>query len=105
MNRLKNILAIFSLKVNGCNPVLHNVSEVIIVYQRIRNFREDRDLTQQNMADHLQCSQRIYSNYERGDVDIPTSVLIKLANFHDTSIDYLLNLTDDPKPYPRKPKK
>jgi len=67
------------------------------MYQRIRDLREDRDLTQQNIADYLQCSQRIYSNYERGDVDIPTSVLIKLAHFHGTSVDYLLGLVDDPK--------
>jgi len=72
------------------------------MYQRIRDLREDKDLTQQNIADYLQCSQRIYSNYERGDVDIPTSVLIRLAYFHRTSIDYLLGLTDNSTPYPRK---
>ena len=72
------------------------------MYQRIRDLRDDKDLTQQNIADYLICSQRIYSHYERGDVDIPTSVLIKLANFHKTSVDYLLGLTDDPRPYPRK---
>ena len=72
------------------------------MYQRIRNLREDRDLTQKNMGEILNCSQRIYSNYERGDVDIPTHVLIKLAEFHNTSVDYLLNLTDDKRPYPRK---
>ena len=71
------------------------------MYRRIRDLREDKDLTQQNMADYLQCSQRIYSNYERGDVDIPTSVLIKLANIHNTSTDYLFELTDNPKPYPK----
>jgi len=71
------------------------------MYQRIRDLREDKDLTQQNMADYLQCSQRIYSNYECGDVDVPTSVLIKLAHFHCTSVDYLLGLTNDTKSYPR----
>ena len=63
---------------------------------------EDRDLTQKNMGEILNCSQRIYSNYECGDVDIPTHILIKLAEFHNTSVDYLLNLTDDKRPYPRK---
>ena len=72
------------------------------MYQRIRDLREDRDLTQKNMGDILNCSQRIYSNYECGDVDIPTHILIKLAEFHNTSVDYLLNLTDDKRPYPRK---
>jgi hypothetical protein len=49
----------------------------------------------------LQCSQRIYSNYERGDVDIPTAILIKLAEFHETSTDYLLNRTNQKAPYPK----
>ena len=69
------------------------------MYQRIRDLREDRDLTQKNMGEILNCSQRIYSNYECGDVDIPTHILIKLAEFHNTSVDYLLNLTDDKRPY------
>lgn len=49
------------------------------MYKRIRDLREDRDLTQKNMGEILNCSQRIYSNYECGDVDIPTQILIKLA--------------------------
>ena len=64
-------------------------------YDRIRNLREDRDLTQKQMGEILSCSQRVYSNYERGDIDIPTSVLIKLADFHNVSIDYLLNRTEN----------
>ena len=67
-------------------------------YGRIRDLREDRDLTQKQMAEVLNCSQRIYSNYERGDVDIPTEILRKLAEFHHTSVDYLLGLTDEPRP-------
>ncbi|WP_425280379.1 helix-turn-helix domain-containing protein [Paenibacillus ottowii] len=70
------------------------------LYQRIRDLREDRDLTQKRMAEYLNCSQRIYSNYERGDVDIPTRILIKLADFHNTSTDYLLNRTKQKNPYP-----
>lgn len=65
------------------------------MYERIRNLREDRDLTQKQMGEILSCSQRVYSNYERGDIDIPTSVLIKLADFHNVSIDYLLNRTEN----------
>lgn len=71
-------------------------------YTRIRAFREDKDMTQTEIARVLHCSQRVYSNYERGDIDIPTEVLRTLALFHGTSVDYLLELTDDPRPYPRK---
>ena len=71
-------------------------------YSRIRDLREDRDMTQTEMAQVLQCSQRIYSNYERGDVDVPTEILIKLAEFHRTSVDYPLGLTDEAAPYPRR---
>ena len=66
-------------------------------YKRIRDLREDRDLTQREMGDILSCSQRVYSNYERGDLDIPTEILIKLADFHHVSVDYILNRTDNPK--------
>lgn len=72
------------------------------MYKRIRDLREDRDLTQTQMGEILHCSQRIYSNYERGDVDIPTHILIKLSEFHNTSVDYLLGLTNEKRPYPRK---
>ena len=72
------------------------------MYQKIRDLREDKDLTQTQIAKILNCSQRIYSNYERGEVDIPTQVLIKLAEFHRTSVDFLLGLTDEKRPYPRK---
>jgi transcriptional regulator with XRE-family HTH domain len=71
------------------------------MYPRIRNLREDKDLTQVQVAEHLNCSQRIYSNYERGEVDIPTSILIKLADLHNTSTDYILNRTNRKKPYPK----
>lgn len=69
------------------------------MYPRIRNLREDKDLTQTELAIYLNCSQRIYSNYERGDVDIPTHILIKLADFHHTSTDYLLGRTNTKEPY------
>ena len=72
------------------------------MYQKIRDLREDKDLTQTQIAKILNCSQRIYSNYERGEVDIPTQVLIKLAELHGTSVDFLLGLTDEKRPYPRK---
>lgn len=64
------------------------------MYRRIRDLREDRDLTQREMGVILSCSQRVYSNYERGELDIPTDILIKLARFHNTTTDYILGLTD-----------
>ena len=71
------------------------------MYERVRNLREDKDWTQTLVAEHLNCSQRIYSNYERGEVDLPTDILIKLSYLHNTSIDYLLGITDNPEPYSR----
>lgn len=67
------------------------------MYERLKNLREDHDLKQREMAAILNCSQRVYSNYERGDIDVPTEVLITLANYYGVSIDYILNQTDNPK--------
>ena len=61
-----------------------------MIYTRIRDLREDKDLSQREMGEILSCSQRVYSNYERGELDIPTEILIKLAKFHKTSTDYIL---------------
>ncbi len=72
------------------------------MYRRIRDMREDRDLKQRDMAKVLGCSQVCYSYYEIGRSDIPTDVLIKLAQYYNTSVDYLLGLTDEARPYPRK---
>ncbi|MCI5615976.1 MAG: helix-turn-helix domain-containing protein [Clostridia bacterium] len=66
------------------------------MYRRIRDLREDHDLTQAQMGKLLSCSQRVYSNYERGDIDIPTAILLKLADHYDVSVDYLLGRTDNP---------
>lgn len=65
-------------------------------YRIIRELREDKDLTQSQMGQILSCSQRVYSNYERGDIDIPTATLIKLADFHNVSVDYIFERTDNP---------
>ena len=67
------------------------------MYQRIRYLREDRDLKQRQIADYLNCSQQVYSNYELGQRDIPTDILIKLSEFYGVSVDYLLGLTSNPK--------
>ena len=66
-------------------------------YRRIRDLREDNDLTQKQVAQSLNCSQQVYSNYELGQRDIPTDILIKLSEFYDVSTDYILGLSDDPK--------
>ena len=64
------------------------------MYNRIRDLREDKDLNQTQIAKHLGMSQTGYSKYETGENDIPTQILIKLARFYNTSIDYLLGQTD-----------
>ena len=69
------------------------------MYRRIRDLREDSDLFQKDLAEYLQSSQVCYSHYEIGKRDIPTDVLIKLADFYHTSTDYLLGLTDEKKAY------
>ena len=67
------------------------------MYRRIRDLREDKDLNQTQVAKILGMSQTGYSKYEKGENDLPTAILIKLADFYDVSIDYLLNRTDEPK--------
>ncbi len=76
------------------------MSENLVAYQNIRNMREDSDLTQNDLAKMLNCSQVAYSYYEIGRRDIPTEVLIKLARFYGCSTDYLLGLTKNKQPYP-----
>ena len=70
------------------------------MYRRIRDLREDSDLNQTSVAKHLGMSQTGYSKYETGENDIPTAILIKLARFYNTSIDYLLGETDQKERYP-----
>ena len=65
--------------------------------KKIRDLREDNDLKQRQLADFLNCSQQVYSNYELGQRDIPTDVLIRLADYYHVSIDYLLGQTSNPK--------
>lgn len=72
------------------------------MYKRLRSLREDKDMTQTEIGKMLGMSQTGYSQYELGINDIPTDILKKLAIFYGTSIDYLLDLTDEINPYPRK---
>ena len=66
---------------------------------RIRDIREDRDLTQKQIADFLHIRQNTYSQYENGHRQIPVEILVKLAQYYNTSVDYLLGMTDEAKPY------
>ncbi len=77
------------------------ICEDIVMYKRIRDLREDNDYFQKDIAEHLNCTQVCYSNYEMGKRDIPTDILIKLALFYGTSVDYLLGITDVKSPYKR----
>lgn len=67
-----------------------------MIYKRIRDLREDRDLTQKEVAKKLSCSQQVYSNYELGQRDIPTDILIKLSALYNVSVDYILGISDTP---------
>ena len=71
------------------------------MYPKIRDLREDNDLTQTKIAQLLGMSQTGYSKYETGENDIPTPTLIALAKLYNTSVDYLLGLTNVREPYPR----
>ena len=76
---------------------IYNINEVFYM-NRLRDLREDRDLNQDTVAHFLNCSQTAYSRYELGKRDIPTEVLKKLADYYDTSIDYILGRTNNPAP-------
>ena len=71
------------------------------MYERIRNMREDKDKTQRDIAGMLNVTQTTYSRYENGVLDIPSMSLIKLAILYDTSVDYIVGITNEKRPYPR----
>ena len=71
-------------------------------YNRIRNLREDADLTQAEIGEQINVPQRTYAYYESGERMIPPQVLVALAQLHNVSVDYLLGLTDRKSPYPKK---
>lgn len=71
------------------------------MYSRLRDLREDKDLSQKELAQILGMSQTGYSKYETGENDIPTQILMKLADFYHTSVDYILGRTNQTKPYPK----
>jgi len=69
------------------------------MFVRIRNLREDNDLTQKQVSEYLFCDQSLYSKYERGLREVPVNIIIKLAKLYKTSTDYILGLTDEKAPY------
>ena len=70
-----------------------------MMYRRIRDLREDRDIPQKTMAEYLKVHQTTYSDYELGRLNVPAEVLGKLADFYKTSVDYIMGRTDNMKPY------
>ena len=79
--------------------------KIDMAYNRIRELREDKDLTQAFFAKLLNVNQRTYSRYETGELEISLASLSLIADFHQVSVDYLLNRTDIKKPYPPSKKK
>ena len=78
--------------------ILHNNYEVIIVqFKNLREIREDKDIKQKDIAKYLNVSQNTYSQYETGVISLTAEVLIKLADYYNVSVDYLLDRTDNPK--------
>lgn len=71
------------------------------MYRRLKELREDRDLTQAQLSKYLNMSQTGYSKYETGENDGPTKILIELAKFYNVSVDYILELTNNSNPYSR----
>lgn len=81
---------------------IHTASGGEAMYERIRNLREDNDLSQEDLAQLLNCTQACYSHYENGRRDIPNKTLEILADFYKVSVDYLMGRTNTKTPYPKK---
>jgi transcriptional regulator with XRE-family HTH domain len=83
----------------------HNSSLVkrgfFMIFQRLENLRIDSDKTQQQIADFLVCNREVYRRYEKGIYEIPVWAVLKLSEFYNTSVDYILGKTDIKEPYPR----
>mgnify|MGYP000000751616 FL=1 len=82
----------------------HTIISVMNMLLRIRDLREDRDLKQKELAELLLCDQSLYSKYERGQRELPLRLAVQLAAFYGVSVDYLVGLTDERRPYPRRRK-
>lgn len=97
------IISEIQIKVNILIPDMSYCTWVKkMKFERIKNLREDKDIKQRELAEYLNVSQNTYSQYENGVISLNAETLVKLAKFYDTSIDYLLELTDERRPYKRK---
>ena len=74
-------------------------------FKRLGDMRADADKTQKEIAEYLMCNRQVYARYENGLREVPASMLMKLADYYETSVDYLMGRTDNPAPYERKRKK
>ncbi len=81
---------------------MYNFMGDIFMKLRLRDIREDQDLTQRQIAEYLMCDQSLYSKYEREEREIPLRLLTMLARYYHVSLDYLAGLTNEKTPYPRK---
>ncbi len=73
-----------------------------MIFERLRSLREDKDILQRHIAEYLNVSQNTYSQYETGTISLSAETAILLANYYETSVDYLLGLTDEKRPYKRR---
>lgn len=97
------IISVFQIKVNiFISDMAYCYRVMIMVFERIRNIREDRDIRQRQIAEYLNVSQNTYSQYENGVISLSAETAVRLAEFYGTSVDYLLGLTDEKKPYKRR---
>ena len=80
------------------------LKDIILKYQRLRDLREDKDLSQKDIAHYLNIKQNTYSRYETSARNMPVDILGKLADYYNTSVDYLMDRTDNPNRYERKTK-
>lgn len=71
-------------------------------FQRLEDLRIDHDMTQSEIADQLQCQREVYRRYERGTRQIPVDMLMRLSELYNVSLDYIVGLTNETKPYPRR---
>ena len=82
-----------NINTTKCGMIVSLAGEAALLYPRIRDLREDHDKRQKELAEYLNCSQQVYSNYELGQRDVPTEILIKLSEYYNVSTDYILGLS------------
>jgi len=99
-NKAQLIIGQIVLNADSFFTLRYSDKLVMEMQLRIRDLREDADLTQKQVASYLLCDQSLYSKYERGDRPLPLDYAVKLAGLYSTSVDYIVGLTNVRKPYP-----